>query len=254
MMVALLALRLRDRGALVAADRAALPRGRRVPGDHRQPGARSRDDRALPRPPRAGAGRAVRRGAGAVRARPGWCASGWSRSTARKVHANASEHATRDYEQIAREILEEAAEIDARRGRAVRRARAATSCRRSCRPREGRRGGCARPSGGSMQRRAEQARPIPRVARQAAEGGASRRLEEELEVERAANADYEAYRARGVMKDGRRFGAPPKPYQPPDDAGGQDQPHRSRLAQRQDAARLGAGLQRPGRRAPRSRS
>src|SRR5678815_5089447 len=30
-----------------------------------------------------------------------------------KVHANASERATRDYEQIAREILEEAAEIDA---------------------------------------------------------------------------------------------------------------------------------------------
>jgi hypothetical protein len=35
-------------------------------------------------------------------------------------------------------------------------------------------------------------------------------------VERRANADYEAYRARGVMKDGRRFGGPPKPYQPPE--------------------------------------
>src|SRR3954447_22539284 len=32
---------------------------------------------------------------------------------ATKVHANASERATRDYEQLAREILEEAAEIDA---------------------------------------------------------------------------------------------------------------------------------------------
>ena len=31
-----------------------------------------------------------------------------------KVHANASQHATRDYEQIAREILEEAADVDAR--------------------------------------------------------------------------------------------------------------------------------------------
>ncbi|MDQ3210105.1 MAG: IS5/IS1182 family transposase, partial [Actinomycetota bacterium] len=29
-----------------------------------------------------------------------------------KVHANASQHATRDYEQIAREILAEAAEVD----------------------------------------------------------------------------------------------------------------------------------------------
>ncbi len=30
-----------------------------------------------------------------------------------------------------------------------------------------------------------------------------------------ANAAYEAYRARGRMKDGRRFGRPPDPYQPP---------------------------------------
>jgi hypothetical protein len=34
-----------------AADRAALSRGRRVPGDHGQPGARSRHDRALSGPP-----------------------------------------------------------------------------------------------------------------------------------------------------------------------------------------------------------
>jgi Transposase DDE domain len=30
-----------------------------------------------------------------------------------------------------------------------------------------------------------------------------------------ANEAYEAYRARGVMKDGRRFGKPPTPYTPP---------------------------------------
>ena len=65
------------------------------------------------------------------------------------------------------------------------------------------------------QRRAEQARLIPRSrANRLLE--ARRRLEEELEVERRANAEYEAYRARGVMKNGRRFGSPPKPYQPPD--------------------------------------
>ena len=44
---------------------------------------------------------------------------------------------------------------------------------------------------------------------------AKRRLEEELDVECRANAAYEAYRARGVMKDGRRFGRPPDPYRPP---------------------------------------
>ena len=64
------------------------------------------------------------------------------------------------------------------------------------------------------QQREEQARP---VARDRAERlfEAARRLEEQLEVEHQANAAYEAYRARGVMKDGRRFGGPPKPYGPP---------------------------------------
>lgn len=69
------------------------------------------------------------------------------------------------------------------------------------------------------ERRAEEARPVPRSrAKRLVE--ARRRLEEELEVERRANADYEAYRARGVMKDGRRFGGPPKPYQPPETPAG----------------------------------
>jgi hypothetical protein len=44
---------------------------------------------------------------------------------------------------------------------------------------------------------------------------AKRRLEEELFSEVRANRAYEAYRARGRMKDGRRFGRPPDPYQPP---------------------------------------
>jgi NAD(P)-dependent dehydrogenase (short-subunit alcohol dehydrogenase family) len=42
-----------------------------------------------------------------------------------------------------------------------------------------------------------------------------RRLEEEHRVECDANAAYEAYRARGVMKDGRRFGRLPNAFQPP---------------------------------------
>jgi hypothetical protein len=49
---------------------------------------------------------------------------------------------------------------------------------------------------------------------------AERRMREELWVEREANAAYEAYRARGVMKDGRRFGGPPKPYVPPEEPAG----------------------------------
>ena len=44
---------------------------------------------------------------------------------------------------------------------------------------------------------------------------AKRRLDEELAVEHAANRCYEAYRAGGVMKDGRWFGGPPLPHDPP---------------------------------------
>jgi hypothetical protein len=42
-----------------------------------------------------------------------------------------------------------------------------------------------------------------------------RLLEEEHHALIEANAAYEAYRAREVMKDGRRFGGPPKPFVPP---------------------------------------
>ena len=43
---------------------------------------------------------------------------------------------------------------------------------------------------------------------------AGRRLQQELDAEARGNTAYEAYRAQGRMKDGRRFGGPPKPYQP----------------------------------------
>jgi transposase len=42
------------------------------------------------------------------------------------------------------------------------------------------------------------------------------RLDEELSVERRANQAYEAYREQGRMRDGRRFGRPPNPHQPPE--------------------------------------
>jgi transposase len=62
-------------------------------------------------------------------------------------------------------------------------------------------------------------RPVPRdrLGRLLA---AEQRLREDLAIERAANEAYEAYRARGVMKDGRRFGGPPKPYVPPEEPAG----------------------------------
>jgi hypothetical protein len=130
-----------------------------------------------------------------------------------KVHANASQHANRDFERIAREILEEADRVDAeedeqfgdRRGDELP-PELSTS--------QGRRGWLRDAKRRLDERRAEQARPIP-ASRPARLKEAKRRLEEELWTECQANAAYEAYRARGRMKDGRRFGRPPDPYQPP---------------------------------------
>jgi transposase len=130
-----------------------------------------------------------------------------------KLHANASVQSNRDYEQIAREILAEAAETDRledeqfgdRRGDELPPELATT---------QGRRGWLRDAKRRLDERRAEEARPIP-APRPARLKEAKRRLEEELWTECQANAAYEAYRARGRMKDGRRFGGPPKPYQPP---------------------------------------
>jgi len=130
-----------------------------------------------------------------------------------KVHANASQHATRDYERIAAEILKEADAADAaederfgeRRGDELP-AELATA--------QGRRGWLREAKRRLDEQRAAEARPIPR-SRPDRLRESKRRLEEEHAVECQANADYEAYRARGVMKDGRRFGKPPTPFTPP---------------------------------------
>jgi hypothetical protein len=62
--------------------------------------------------------------------------------------------------------------------------------------------------------RRQQARPIA-ASRPDRLKESKRRLEKEHRVELEANAAYEAYKARGVMRDGRRFGKPPKPHVPP---------------------------------------
>jgi transposase len=65
------------------------------------------------------------------------------------------------------------------------------------------------------QHRWEDPDPIPRSRRERLFLSAAR-LETDLDVERRANEAYEAYRAQGRMRDGRRFGGPPSPYQPPE--------------------------------------
>jgi transposase len=131
-----------------------------------------------------------------------------------KVHANASERATRSYEDIAREILEEAAAVDAEEDERFGDARGdelppelATGQGRERWLREAKRR--------LDERRAQEARSIPK-SRPGRLKEAKRRLEEEHQVECRANEAYEDYRRHGRMKNGRRFGSPPKPYQPPE--------------------------------------
>lgn len=173
-----------------------------------------------------------------------------------KVHANASNMANVDYRRIAEEILAEAARIDAAedelygeargdelpehlrtaegRRKAFKEAKERLERQRS--EGSGRAGSSvslqfdqelivARVQGREGwlrdakrqldEHRQAHTRPVPRDRAGRLLAG-ERRLVEDLETERRANEAYEAYRARGVMKDGRRFGGPPKPYVPPE--------------------------------------
>lgn len=131
-----------------------------------------------------------------------------------KVAANAAPQATRDYEQIAREILAEADAVDAAEDEQFGDARG-DELPAELQTAQGRRGWLREAKRRLDERRAQEARPIPK-SRPARLKEAERRLEEEHQVECDANAAYEAYRARGVMKDGRRFGRPPDPFRPPE--------------------------------------
>src|SRR5215207_9088452 len=130
-----------------------------------------------------------------------------------KVQANASRNENLDYEQLAREIVEEARAVDAAEDELYGEARGdelppefATA--------QGRRGWLREAKQRLEAERAANPQPVPR-GRPKRLKQAKRRLEEELFTEVRANRAYEAYRARGRMKDGRRFGRPPDPYQPP---------------------------------------
>jgi transposase len=138
-----------------------------------------------------------------------------------KIAAAATHHATRTYEQIAREILEEAAAIDAAEDELYGEARGdelpeglRTSGDRRKRLREAKQALEAE--------RAAKAKPIPRERpKRLAE--CKRRLEEDAELERRVIAEHEAWRKRGIASDGsgRMSGAHNiKPYSVPDEPTG----------------------------------
>jgi hypothetical protein len=130
-----------------------------------------------------------------------------------KVMANASREANMDFEKLAKEILEEAAETDRREDEQYGEARG-DELPPHLALRQGREAWLRDAKQRLDDKRAQEARPIPQE-RPARLKEAKRRLDEELKFECRANAAYEAYRARGVDKNGRGLGRPPKPYQPP---------------------------------------
>jgi transposase len=130
-----------------------------------------------------------------------------------KLAAYAAPQATRDYEQIAREILAEADAVDAEEDEQFGETRG-DELPPELSTAQGRRGWLREAKRRLDEKRAEEARPIPRDRPQRLKE-AKRRLEQEHQTECRANAAYEAYRARGVDKNGKKFGRPPKPFEPP---------------------------------------
>ena len=145
-------------------------------------------------------------------ARSGLVAVGVVALDGTKIAACASHHASRDYEQIAREILKEAAEIDAAEDELYGEARGdelpeglRTGGDRRDRLREAKQALDAE--------RAAKAKPIPRQRiKRLVE--CKRRLEQDLELERHVVKEHDAWRKRGIASDGSRrlAGHNIKPY------------------------------------------
>src|SRR3954471_3788588 len=129
-----------------------------------------------------------------------------------KLHANASRNENLNYEQLAREIVEEALAVDAAEDELYGEARG-DELPPEFATEQGRRGWLREAKQRRKAERASNPQPVPR-SRPKRLAEAKRRLEEELWTEVRANEAYEAYRARGRMKDGRPFGKPPTPYTP----------------------------------------
>jgi Transposase domain (DUF772)/Transposase DDE domain len=131
-----------------------------------------------------------------------------------KLSANASQESTRSYEQIVRELIERADRVDAEEDELYG-DRRGDELPEELLTRDGRKKVLAEAKRRLIERRAEEQREIPR-SRTERLTEAKRRLEEEHQVHCQANAAYEHWRKTGRMKNGRRFGSPPKPYIPPE--------------------------------------
>ena len=119
-----------------------------------------------------------------------------------KVAANASGLANRDYEQLAREILEDAERVDAEED-ALYGDRRGDELPEQLTTEHGRRAWFREAKRRLDEQRAREAKPVPR-SRPERVREAKDRLQEELWTEQRANVAYEAWRARGISADGTR--------------------------------------------------
>jgi Transposase DDE domain len=134
------------------------------------------------------------------------------------ARCSASDSAIRSYEEIAAEVLAEAARIDAAEDERYGAARG-DELPGQLASRGGRRAWLRDAKRRLELERAAQPEPVPKDRERRLEI-CHGRLVEDWRAEHQANRAYEAYRARGVMKDGRRFGCPPNPYEPSELPGG----------------------------------
>ena len=133
-----------------------------------------------------------------------------------KFEASASNHATRSYEQIAEEILADAARIDAAEDELYGDARG-DELPEQLTTRHGRKQWLREAKEQLERERAAKEEPVPRDRADRLELCRGR-LVEDWQTEHRANRAYEAWRARGVAADGSRrmASASPKPYTPPE--------------------------------------
>jgi transposase len=118
-----------------------------------------------------------------------------------KLHANASRDASLDYEQVARKVLEEAAELDAAEDELYGEKRG-DELPDTLATRNGRRAWLKAARQQLERERAEKPKAVPRSrAKRLRES--KRRLEQEHAAKAKGNADYEAWRERGVSADGK---------------------------------------------------
>jgi transposase len=130
-----------------------------------------------------------------------------------KFRAAASDSAITSFEEIAAEVLAEAERIDAAEDERYGAARG-DELPGQLASRGGRRAWLRDAKRRLDAERAAQPEPVPQDRERRLEI-CHGRLVEDWRVEHEANRAYQAYRAGGVMKDGRRFGRPPDAYTPP---------------------------------------